>query len=162
MLPNSIEATEGIEPVVKPEDLMCFSSRKASLHDFTPGEQSGSSSVGNDAIDRSLQGKPSASSTTHSSSMTTWKLPVCPITPGQPSGSTPRLYRNISSSAQKALSSTLAFAAMFETDTRSKHVDGHRAVTGKAGEDSAHGLQNDSAKASKILDLLANIGKKKQ
>lgn len=162
MLPNSNEATERIEPVVKPEDLMLFSSRKASLHDFTPGEKSSSSSVGNDAIDRSLQGKPSASSTTQNSSMTTWKHPVCPITPGQPSDSTPRLYRNISSSAQKALSSTLAFAAMFETDTRSKHVDGHRAITGKAGEDSAHGLQNDSAKASKILDLLANIGKKKQ
>ncbi|KAI6681424.1 hypothetical protein NL676_035305 [Syzygium grande] len=162
MFPNSNEATKRTEPVVKPPDLKLFSARKALLHDSITREQSGSSSVGNDAIDRSLQGKPSSSSTTQSSSMTTWKLPVSPITPGQPSDSMPRLYRNISNSAQKALSSTLAFAAMFETDTRTKHADGHHAVGGKAVGESAHGLQNDSAKASKILDFLANIGKKKQ
>ncbi|KAF8035004.1 hypothetical protein BT93_C1129 [Corymbia citriodora subsp. variegata] len=158
----SNEATERTEPVVKPQNLKLFSSGKASLHDSITRELSGSSSVGNDTVDRSPQEKPSASSTTQSSSMTTWKLPVSPITPGQPSDSTPRLYKNISNSAQKALSSTLAFAAMFETDTRTRNAGGHRAVSGKTGGEFAHGLQNDSTKASKILDLLANIGKKKQ
>ncbi|KAI3442179.1 uncharacterized protein J3R85_001501, partial [Psidium guajava] len=163
MFPNSNEVTERTEPVVKPQDMKLFSSRKASLHDSITREQSGSSSVGNNAIERSLQDKASASSSvTQSSSMTTWKLPVSPITPGQPSDSMPRLYRNMSNSAQKALSSTLAFAAMFETDTRTKHADSHRTVSGKAVEESAHGLQNDSAKASKILGFLANIGKKQQ
>ncbi|XP_030534192.1 uncharacterized protein LOC115743517 [Rhodamnia argentea] len=163
MFPNSNEVTERTEPIVKTQDLKLFSSREASLQGSINREQSGSCFVDNNAVDRSLQGRPSASSSTaQSSSMITWKLPISPITPCQPSDSTPRLYRNISNSAQKALSSTLAFAAMFETDTRMKHADGHRAVSGKAGEESAHGLQNDSAKASKILGFLANIGKKQQ
>lgn len=97
------------------------------------------------------------------SSLKACKLPTFPVTSHQQAeGLTSVPYKSISNSAQKVLSSTLAFAARCEKETMVKNRSlGDRATCSMTGKETTGGAgQDDTARALKILDFLSRIGKK--
>lgn len=88
-----------------------------------------------------------------------WKMPASPFSTGEISEKI--THKNTTNSAQKALMSTLAFAAKFESGMKKNQS---AVITGVNSELKnsriGEGSKNDSSKTSKLLDILSSIGSK--
>lgn len=81
--------------------------------------------------------------------------------------SAPMIYKDTPLSAQKALLSTLAFAAKHDSGAKLKQSISTTSVSTKIGNetkntDNIGHSQNDSVKASKILEFLSSLGTKRK
>lgn len=88
-----------------------------------------------------------------------WKMPASLLTTGQSSEKiTPKSTPN---SSQKALMSTLAFATMFEFGMKKNQSAIRTAVNSETGDSrTGEGTKTDTAKTSKLLDILSSVGSK--
>lgn len=166
---NSSMIPYGSQSSVAPKGINFLSFGKASMND-SGGKEKSSLPYGRDndtdiCVKQTALGKPQSSSKTSSAE----RSPSCTISSDQFSGVIEsRIYKDTPLSAQKALLSTLAFAAKCESGVKSKQSIGAPAVftetvnetrtnNGKIG-----GSQNDSGKAKKILEFLSRYGCKTQ
>lgn len=98
------------------------------------------------------------------SSAIPWRLTASPLASGHSSDlSVHGYYKSTPNSAQKALMSTLAFAAKIESEMKtnlSAVNNGFNSLTRGSGNDGRRsgGSLNDSAKASKIREFLSIVG----
>ncbi|RVX05406.1 hypothetical protein CK203_013645 [Vitis vinifera] len=108
------EMSNGRQPAAAPPGINFLSFGKAPLDDLSSKRQSKSPSQSNNVIEIPIQERQRASSGFQNSSAVPWGLPASPIT----SVSDQLVHghnKDTSSSAQKALLSTLAFAAKYES-----------------------------------------------
>ena len=153
------------QPVVAPPGINFLSSCKASLDDMSCKRQSKSLSHSESLLETPIQARQRASSGFQNSSAVPWGLPASPIT----SVSDQLVHghnKNTSSSAQKALFSTLAFAMKYESALKmdrfivaapSVSMDANKQIRNVSNSGDS---QNRAMKASAILDSLFNSGGK--
>lgn len=137
-------------------------SAKTPLKGTSTIRQATSSHKVNNANDRSKQGE-EANNKFENPSVKACKLPAFPVTSRQQAeGLTHSPYKSMSNSAQRVLSSTLAFAARCEKEMMVKNcLIGDRATCSMTDNETTGGAdRDDTVRALKILDFLSSIGKK--
>lgn len=116
-------------------------------------------------VDRSVQASKITSNKHQNLNAIPWGLPASPLDSGQSSDHLAlACLKNSPNSAQKALMSTLAFAAKVESEMKTNRsaiggLAGGSEVSKETGVASTSGgSKNDPTKAAKILDFLSTIG----
>ncbi|CBI27895.3 unnamed protein product, partial [Vitis vinifera] len=158
------EMSNGRQPAAAPPGINFLSFGKAPLDDLSSKRQSKSPSQSNNVIEIPIQERQRASSGFQNSSAVPWGLPASPIT----SVSDQLVHghnKDTSSSAQKALLSTLAFAAKYESALKIDRSIVAPSVSMEANKEirnvsNSGGSQNKSMNASTILDFLFSSGGK--
>ncbi|TYI79618.1 hypothetical protein E1A91_D05G033600v1 [Gossypium mustelinum] len=112
-----------------------------------------------DVKGKSVHGSQQLSDKQFDSNANPWKMPASLLTTGQSSEKiTPKSTPN---SSQKALMSTLAFATMFEFGMKKNQSAIRTAVNSETGDSrTGEGTKTDTAKTSKLLDILSSVGSK--
>ncbi|KAF3439620.1 hypothetical protein FNV43_RR17898 [Rhamnella rubrinervis] len=163
---NSNMVLNGGQPPVSPKGINCPAFGKASIDDSGGKEKVSLQCSWDNGTDGSVQekqlalDKPQISNACSSAE----RLTSSPVSSAQFSGNlASRIYKDTPLSAQKALLSTLAFAAKYESGVKLKPSIGTAAVNTKVDKETVNTgkigcSQNDSIKASKILEFLSNMG----
>ncbi|XVF35039.1 hypothetical protein REPUB_Repub18cG0110800 [Reevesia pubescens] len=95
----------------------------------------------------------------YNSNANPWKMPASLLATGQSSEKI--THKNTPNSAQKALMSTLAFAAKFESGMKKNQSNVSTAVNSETRDSRiSEGSKTDSAKTSKLLNVLSSLGAK--
>lgn len=163
---NSNMVLNGCQPPVSSKGINSLSFGKASIDDSGGKEKVSLPCSWGNATDGSVQekqlalDKPQISNANSSAEI----LTSSPVSSAQFSGNlASRFYKDTPLSAQKALLSTLAFAAKYDSGVKLKQSISTTAVNTKADKETMNTgnvgcSQNDSIKASKILEFLSSMG----
>lgn len=152
------------QPAVVPRGINFQSFNKASLDDVSSRRQSKSPSQIDSLIETSVQERQRASSEFQNSNAVPWRLPASTVTPV----SDQLVHghnKDTPSSSQKALFSTLAFAAKYESALKLDRSTVAPSVSMEANKEIRNvshsgDSQNKSMKASTILGFLYSSGGK--
>ncbi|XVF88774.1 hypothetical protein PTKIN_Ptkin19aG0078600 [Pterospermum kingtungense] len=108
---------------------------------------------------KSVHESQSLSDKQYNSNANPWKMPASSFSTGQ--FSEKMTHKSSPNSAQKALMSTLAFAAKFESGMKKSQSSVVTGVNSQLKDSrSGEGSKNDLSKTSKLLDILLSVGSK--
>ncbi|XP_030488308.2 uncharacterized protein LOC115705191 isoform X2 [Cannabis sativa] len=165
--PKSNLMLKGIQPAVTPKGINFFSFRKSSVNDSLDKLKLPFSC--DDGSDSSVNGRQYPLDEQKHSCTTSKTLPSSSVSLAQsPDPSSSRFHKDTAHSAQKALLSTLAFAAKHESRVKQNELirdpSGGTEIDKGIRENSLiGGSQNGLAKVSRIVELLSSFsGKSKQ
>ncbi|KAK9275691.1 hypothetical protein L1049_022958 [Liquidambar formosana] len=153
---NMHEMTKRAPPKV-PLGIKSLSFGKAPSEDSNSKQQTSMPFNRDNGIKIPVQERQISSEKLQNSSAMPCMLPVSPLAAGQSSGQLSDGHKNTPISAQKALLSTLSFAAKYESGMKM-----NRSIASLSSSSSSvsGSSQNDSRKASAILDFIYGVGSK--
>ncbi|XP_048334921.1 zinc finger CCCH domain-containing protein 65 isoform X3 [Ziziphus jujuba] len=168
---NSCLMPNGSQHSVAPKGINFLSIGKASVNDSGCKEKSSLPYGRDNGTDSCVKDEQTALDKPQSSSTISLaeRSPSCPVSSVQFSGNlASRIYKDTPLSAQKALLSTLAFAAKCESGVKPNQSVDAPAVNAetlnetRSNNGNSGSSQNDTGKATKILEFLSRFGCKTQ